>query len=211
MMDAGILGLILAGGSAMRLGGVDKTLLTIDEKPMLSHVAARLASQVQTVVLSANGDPERFSSFGLPVIADDGPGGQAGPLAGVLAGMQWAMRWTTCQTMVTVAGDTPFFPVDLVTRLREAAGEGKIAVASSDKRRHPVFALWPVSLRDDLAQFLATSKTFSVSAFFDRHALATVEFPFDSTSGRRAFDPFFNINTREDLAQANEIAGQLQT
>ena len=212
MAGDGVLGLILAGGGAVRLGGVDKTLLTIDGRSMLSHVIDRLTPQVGRISLSANGDPQRFSNFGLPVIADDGPAGQAGPLAGLLAGMQWAERWTTCRSMASVAGDTPFLPADLVARLREAAGDDqRIAVASSAKRQHPVFALWPIALRADLAGFLATSRTFSVAAFLDRHEVVTVEFPFDSSGDGAPFDPFFNVNTREDLAQAEEIASRLPT
>lgn len=205
MAAQGILGLILAGGSAVRLGGVDKTLLAIGGRPMLSHIVARLRPQVDGLTLSANGDPQRFSTFGLPVIADEG---QAGPLAGVLAGMKWAERWTDSRAIVSVAGDTPFFPTDLVARLRAASPDmDGIAVAASARRLHPVFALWPVALRADLAGFLATSPTFSVAAFLDRHRAGTVDFPFDAA----AVDPFFNVNTREDLARAEEIASRLQT
>jgi molybdopterin-guanine dinucleotide biosynthesis protein A len=144
---AEISGVVLAGGRATRLGGGDKPLRPLGGRPMLARILERLKPQVGNIALSANGDPARFAGYGLPVLADEEPAGQAGPLAGILSGMVWAKTQGSRQ-MLTVAGDTPFFPLDLAARLAEArAGHADhIAVALSGGRRHPVFALWPVSL-----------------------------------------------------------------
>lgn len=196
---------VLAGGRATRLGGGDKPLRHIAGKPMLAHVLERLRPQVEAIALSANGDPARFSAYGLTVLADDGPGGQAGPLSGILSGMRWA-REASYGCLLSAAADTPFIPADLAGRLAAAvAGRpDHISVALSGGRMHPVFALWPVSLEGDLARFLASSSTFSVAAFLERHPVKTVDFPL-TTAGGKAFDPFFNVNTPEDLARAEAI------
>ena len=144
-----IAGLVLAGGRATRLGGGDKPLRLLGGRPMLARVLERLLPQVEQIAISANGDPARFAAFGLPVLPDDGPAGRAGPLAGILSGLQWARREAAFEKLLTVAGDTPFFPTDLAARLNAASAghPDRIAVAASGGRRHPVFALWPVVAR----------------------------------------------------------------
>lgn len=198
-----IAAVVLAGGLATRLGGGDKPLREIAGRPLLDHVLDRLSAQAGRIALSANRDPARFANYGIPVLPDEGE--QAGPLSGILAGMTWAKE-TGATHLLSVAGDTPFFPTDLAERFLEAARNGDtIAVAASGERRHPVFALWPVALEDDLRTFLATSPTFSVVAFLARHTAVTVSFPAIDLGGEQ-LDPFFNINTPEDLAAADAIA-----
>ncbi|MCX7304793.1 MAG: molybdenum cofactor guanylyltransferase MobA [Hyphomicrobiales bacterium] len=195
---------ILAGGQGIRLGGGDKPLRTIAGKPMFDHVLERLRAQVSDIAISANGDPQRLAGYGLPVIPDDAAG--SGPLAGILSSMRWA-RARGAGRLLTVAGDTPFLPVDLARRLG-AVDASRVAVASSGGRRHPVFALWPVTLESDLAGFLATSGTLSVMAFLGPFEPVTVDFPF-SLVGGKPLDPFFNVNTPEDLAEAEALAAGL--
>jgi len=198
-----IAGIVLAGGRATRLGGGDKPLRPLGGIPMLARILEHLKPQVGAVAISANGDPARFAEYHLPVIADEGR--QAGPLAGILSGMAWAQS-EGGDKVLTVAGDTPFFPVDLAAELARAVAvhDDHIAVAASGGRRHPVFALWPVSLEADLSEFLATSATLSVSAFLERHETVSVDFPMLSIAGK-TIDPFFNVNTPEDLFQAEAI------
>ena len=198
-----IAAIVLAGGQATRLGGGDKPLRILGGKPMLAHILDRLEPQVGTIAISANGDPARFAEYGLPVLADEGR--QAGPLAGVLSGMIWAKAESRSKVL-TVAGDTPFFPLDLAARLSEAvAGHADhVAVAASGGRRHPVFAMWPVSLQAELDGFLARSATFSVAAFLEQHRTTSVDFPMVSVAGKK-LDPFFNVNTPEDLAEAEAV------
>lgn len=191
-------GVILAGGLATRMGGGDKGRLMIGDKSILEHVIARLSPQVAGLALNANGDAERFQDLGLPVLPDS-VDGYAGPLAGVLAGLDWAAR-EGASHIVTAAADTPFFPGDLVPRLQEAAeSQAKpIALARTEYGRHPTFGLWPVALRDDLRRALQEGLR-KVVLWTDSHGTAYADFP----TGR--FDPFFNVNTPEDLAQANTL------
>lgn len=202
-MDQNIAGIILAGGQSRRMGGGDKTLLALGGRSLLDHVVKRLVPQVGPLALSANGDPARFAGFGLPVLADTVEG-YAGPLAGILTGIEWAS--IACDAVVTVAGDTPFFPNNLVERLAAAAAtkRGAIAVASSGGRRHPTFALWPLGLHDDLRRFLVDEDNRRVSTFIDRHDVVEVEFPMLASGGQQ-IDPFFNINTPDDLAIAERL------
>ena len=192
-------GVILAGGCATRMGGGDKALLRLDDATLLDHVIRRFDPQVAALALSANGDPARFDSLGLPVLPDADPG-FPGPLAGVLAGLDWAAG-QGAEAVVTAAADTPFLPEDLVPRLLLAAEEAKlpIALAATASGRHPTFGLWPVALRDDLRLALAGG-TRKVTDWADRQGAATAHFP------DRPFDPFFNVNTPEDLARARAMA-----
>lgn len=197
---AGICGIILAGGQARRMGGGDKGLLPLAGRPMVAHVIARLAPQVAPLAISANGDPARWAPFGLPVLADSVPG-YPGPLAGVLAGMDWAAGMGAAQVL-TAAADTPFLPQDLAARL---AGAGEFALAASPDmagtlRLHPTCGLWPVRLRHDLRAALQAGSRRVMGWALD-HGAVSVAFAADGG------DPFFNINTPQDLARAEAMAG----
>lgn len=191
------------------MGGGDKPLLSLGKARLIDHVAARLKPQVATLGLNANGDPARFAGTGLPVIEDTVPG-HAGPLAGILAGLEWAARQTSCRWLMSAAGDTPFFPADLVERLAAATRErpDAIAVASSGGRWHPTFALWPLGLRDALRHFLVDEDNRRVSAFMQRQGHVEIEFPMIE-AGNQKIDPFFNINTPDDLASAERLLQSL--
>jgi molybdopterin-guanine dinucleotide biosynthesis protein A len=204
-------GVILAGGLATRMGGGDKGMLPLGETSLMEHVVERLRPQVDGLALNANGDPARFDALGLPVIADSIEG-FAGPLAGVLAGLDWAAE-QGAETIVTAAADTPFFPLDLAARLQEAAEgmEHPLVLATTPRsgaelksggrskvNRHPTFGLWPVALRDDLRAALIDGLR-KVVLWTDRHNGREALFDADP------FDPFFNVNTPEDLARAREL------
>lgn len=199
-------GIVLAGGMSRRMGGGDKTQLNVGGKPLIAHALGRLQSQARRIAINSNGDPECFARFSVPVIKDSIEG-RAGPLAGVLAGMDWAAA-QGCKAVVSVAGDTPFFPPDLTGRLVEAARLSDIPIMIAASRnsdnelvRHPTFGLWPVGLREDLRKALAGGVR-KVVAWADKHGIESVEFE------RGEVDPFFNINTREDLEFARELLAQ---
>ncbi len=201
MMESGIVGVLLAGGQARRMGGGDKCLRLLANKPILAHAIERVRPQVKTMVLNANGDPDRFASFDLPVAADVVEG-FAGPLAGVLTGMEWAkIHHPDCPWIMTVATDTPFLPVDLAARLVEAVAQEKadLACARSAGRAHPVFGLWPVDQADALRHAMIDDDIRKVDRFTDRYRLAQVDFPTDPQ------DPFFNTNRPEDLIEAERM------
>jgi molybdopterin-guanine dinucleotide biosynthesis protein A len=199
-----VIGCILAGGLARRMGGGDKGLIRLGGRLVLDHVLDRLKPQVSQVMLNANGDPTRFADYGLPVVPDSVEG-FAGPLAGVLAGLEWARDNTQAEWVATAATDTPFFPVDFVTRMLaaiEAAG-ADMACAASDGRHHPVFGLWPVRLAADLRHALVEEDIRKVDIWTARHKLVAVEF------ATQPHDPFFNVNRPEDVEEAERIAQEL--
>lgn len=197
------LGVILAGGQATRMGGGDKGLLPLGSGTLLSHVIDRLEPQVAGLALNANGDPTRFDKIGLPVLKDSIEG-YAGPLAGVLAGLDWAAE-QGAETIVTAAADTPFFPADLVPQLllrAEGMANPLVLAATPDEKRgqvrHPTFGLWPVALRDDLRVALEGGLR-KVVIWTEQHAGREAVFPVTTR------DPFFNVNTPQDLQLAEEI------
>lgn len=195
------LGVVLAGGLARRMGGGDKALRTLGGRTLLERVIARMAPQCDGLVLSANGDPSRFAAFGPPVIADsvsDFPG----PLAGILSALDWAaahrphVRW-----LVSVAADCPFLPHDLVTRLHQArsANDAEIATAASGGQVHHVISLWSIGLREAMRRALVAENMRSVHRWTARYRLTTAEWPVAPR------DPFFNVNTTEDLEAAERL------
>ena len=188
---------VLAGGRASRMGGGDKPLLGLGGEPMLSHVVRRLRLAHERIALSANGPPERFASFGLPVLAD---ATSAGPLSGILAALRWAAGEGS-DAVLTVPGDAPFLPVGIADALSPAP-----AMAASGGRRHPTAALWRTADAAALAGHLAgldptLKRGFSVVGFADAIGMRVVAFEAEP------FDAFFNVNTPDDLARAEMMLG----
>ena len=179
-----LLGVVLAGGASRRMGR-DKVLERLGPQTLLARAVERLDPQVDRVVV--NGPAELEAHCDRPVVPDALPGRQ-GPLAGVLAAMDAA---GDADAVLTVAVDTPFFPRDLAERLR---GDG-IAIAASGGRLHPVFALWPVALRNELRAFLHLDER-KIMLFAEAHGYRTVDFDGEP-------DPFFNLNTPADVEAAH--------
>jgi molybdopterin-guanine dinucleotide biosynthesis protein A len=195
-------GVVLAGGLARRMGGGDKARITIGGATILERVLAQFTPQCARVILNANGDPARFADTGLTVVSDDVPD-FAGPLAGILAGLDWAAaQMPDVADIASVPGDCPFLPADLVPRLhaaRVAAGK-PLACARSGDWRHPVVGLWPVALREDLRHALLDEGLHKIEVWTARHGIAIAEWPVAPR------DPFFNVNTPEDAAEAERLA-----
>ncbi len=198
------LGLVLAGGLARRMGGGDKARIRIGGVTILQRVLSCLTPQCGGIIINVNGDPQRFADTGLPVVADSVPD-FAGPLAGILAGLDWAAAHAPkAQWLVSVPGDCPFLPKDLVARLHDArlAAGSPLACARSGEWRHPVVALWPVALREDLRRALVDEDLRKIEIWTARHGVAIAEWP------AAPVDPFFNVNTPEDAARAEALAAQ---
>ena len=197
-----MIGILLAGGLATRMGGGDKGLRAIDGRTIMDRLVATMRLQCDGLVISANGDAERFSAHGLPVVPDDLPG-NPGPLAGILAGVDWvASHHPGCAFAVSAPTDTPFLPADFVGRLQDVRADDRalIVCARSAGATHPVASLWSVSLRHDLRRALADEGLRKVGAFLARHPVAYADWP------AHPFDPFFNANTPDDLLAAEAIA-----
>ena len=205
MMPPKVAGVVLAGGLSRRMGGGDKALLSLGGRSILDHVIERARPQVSSLALNANGYAARFARFGLPVIADVVEG-YAGPLAGVLTGLEWAAaEHPDCAWVASFASDAPFLSVDLVARLLAAIEKdgADLACASSAGRHHPVFGLWPVALVDDLRHAVIDDSIRKVDAWTARYSLAVADFEVEP------FDPFFNTNRPEDLAEAETLLARL--
>ena len=200
-------GLVLAGGLARRMGGGDKARIEIGGVSILDRVLATLSAQCTGIIINANGDPKRFADTGLTVVADSVPD-FAGPLAGILAGLDWLDPDTDGDGLkdVSVPGDCPFLPDDLVERLHQARrkmGAGvPLACARSGEWRHPVVGLWPLALREDLRKALVEDDMRKIEVWTARHGVAVADWP------DQPVDPFFNVNTPEDAARAERIALQ---
>lgn len=195
-------GVLLAGGLARRMGGGDKPMRLIGGRTILERVITRLIPQCDGLILNANGDPARFNSFGLPVVADtiaDFPG----PLAGILAALDWvAINRPDVSWVLSAAADCPFLPRDLVARLHQAriVQDAQLAIAASDGQSHHVIGLWSVALREELRHALVEEGIRKVGQWTARYKLATVTWPTEP------LDPFFNANTMDDITEAERLA-----
>jgi len=185
-----VTGIVLAGGQGRRMGGVDKGLQPLEGRPMVAWAIARLAPQVDTLVVNANQNLEAYRAFGYPVVSD-AVGGFAGPLAGLHAGL----LATHTALAVTVPCDSPFLPTDLVARLRAAldAQDAELAVAKTGTQPHPVFSLVRRRVLPHLERFLQSGGR-KIDAWYA--SLAVVEVSFDDQA-----EAFSNINTRDELAR----------
>jgi molybdopterin-guanine dinucleotide biosynthesis protein A len=186
------------------MGGGDKARIKIGGASILQRVLACLRPQCSGIIINANGDPARFADTGLPVVADSVLD-FAGPLAGILAGLDWAAQSVpNIEWLASVPGDCPFLPKDLVARLHDgrAASNVPLACARSGEWRHPVVGLWPVKLREDLRHALVGEDLHKIELWTARHGVAIAEW------AAVPFDPFFNVNTPKDVAQAEAIAAK---
>jgi molybdenum cofactor guanylyltransferase len=200
MSEAGPLAVVLAGGLARRMGGGDKPLVDLAGRPLLRHILDRLRPQVSRLALNANGDPARYEPFGLAILSDSLPG-RPGPLAGILAALDWAAL-AGAEHVLTVPGDTPFLPLDLARRLAAAIFAGApAAMAASGGRRHPIAGLWPVAAREALRQAIRDEGVRRADDWARRLGTVAVDFTIDP------FDPFFNLNSPDDVVEAERLLG----
>lgn len=200
----GLDGVALAGGLSRRMEGREKAFLTLGKEPILHRLLLRFSPQVGEVVLSANGDAERFADTGLRVIPDARPD-YPGPLAGVEAAF---LALPKAEWLLSVAVDLPFLPLDLAATLWAASEEGgkkEPVTVSSARRLHPVVTLWPRSVLPDLTAYLDAGER-RLMAWFDGRPHRVVDFPVPEGGP----DPFLNLNRPEDLERAEAIIAKLE-
>ena len=195
---------ILAGGAAKRLGGGDKPLRMIGGKPILDWIIERIKPQIHALALSANGNPARFAAYSRDILPDFEP--HLGPMAGIVSAMEWAKKTNPIASHVLIlSGDSPFIPSDLVRRLAElpSIAPDSMIAASSAGRTHPTIGFWPIAASDRIKQAIIEGKGRRVSDWLEVFPHQSVEWE------TQPFDPFFNINTQEDLAAAELVLGQV--
>jgi len=199
----GVCGLLLAGGQSRRMGGGDKCLQVLAGKTLLTRVIECARPQVDELILNANRDPARFKEYGLSVV-DDVVSGFSGPLAGILTGLEWLrINHPDCRWLASFACDAPFIPSDMVSRMKSETEKqnGEVCCAVSGGRDQPVFGLWPVKLAADLREALVKERVRKVDLWTQRYKLIRTEWQLDPV------DPFFNVNTQEDLVKATKLIG----
>lgn len=195
-----MIGLILAGGQAQRLGGDGKAHLMIGQEAMIDRTVSRLRQQCTSIILNLPPTDAVKPAERLPVVYD-GFGHLEGPLSGLLAGLDWiASEIPTADYVLTTPVDSPFLPSNFAQRLiEERCSDNEVIVAASGGRIHPLHAIWPTRLRSDLRTHLENNVSRKVTVFQERYCVRHVSWDI------KGFDPFFNINTPDDLAYANEV------
>lgn len=183
-----ITGLVLAGGRATRMGGVDKGLVEFGGRPLVERVIERLRPQVTTMLINANRNFERYRAYGFPVLldADEGLEPFPGPLGGILAGL----RATSTPWMAVVPCDAPFLPADLLQHLADNLAGRDAAVAYVGEKIEPLFCLLGVQLADHLAAALSHGERRAEAWLRDVGAAPAVFLLPES---------FANLNTLQDL------------
>lgn len=190
-----VLGAVIAGGMSRRMGGQDKFLLSLNGKMILDHIIERFGPQVSSLILNINGEKNRIKKGSFKIVRDVFEE-SCGPIGGLFTVLNYA-RSHNFSYVVTVACDTPFLPIDYVSRLAEQT-EKDIVIAKSFGRLHPTMGLWNVALLDDL-EFCIKKGEYKISKWVNRHSFSVVCWD-------QVPDPFFNINSPEDLVAAeNEL------
>jgi len=205
MSEHNILGAILAGGQSKRMGK-DKLFLELDNKKLIEHTIDKVKKYLKKVIIITNQDNEFFSKNNLTTVKDCIEG-QLGPLVGILTAMKWAKEnLSKCSWIATFPCDTPFFPESIIKRFIEESEkkESLILCASSHGRKHNIFGLWSLDLYDKLKNDLINKKVRKVQDWTEKNKIKNLEFKF------KDYDPFFNINTEEDLEFAKKLSKKIK-
>ena len=205
MSEHNILGAILAGGQSKRMGK-DKLFLELNNKKLIEHTIDKVKKYLKEVIIITNQDNEFFSKNNLTTVKDCIKG-QLGPLVGILTAMKWAKEnLSKCSWIATFPCDTPFFPESIIESFIEESKkkESLILCASSHGRKHNIFGLWSLDLYDKLKDDLTNHKVRKVQDWTEKNKIKNLEFKF------KDYDPFFNINTEEDLEFAKKLSKKIK-
>jgi len=205
MSEHNILGAILAGGQSKRMGK-DKLFLELNNKKLIEHTIDKVKKYLKKVIIITNQDNEFFSKNNLTTVKDTIEG-QLGPLVGILTAMKWAKEnLSKCSWIATFPCDTPFFPESIIKSFIEESEkkESLILCASSHGRKHNIFGLWSLDLYDKLKDDLINKKVRKVQDWTEKNKIKNLEFTF------KDYDPFFNINTEEDLEFAKKLSKKIK-
>ena len=205
MSEDNILAAILAGGQSKRMGK-DKLFLEFNNKKLIEHTIDKVKKYLKKVIIITNQDNEFFSKNNL-ITVKDCIEGQLGPLVGILTAMKWAKKnLSKCSWIATFPCDTPFFPESIIKNFIEESEkkESLILCASSHGRKHNIFGLWSLDLYDKLKDDLVNKKVRKVQDWTEKNKIKNLEFTF------KDYDPFFNINTQEDLEFAKKLSKKIK-
>jgi len=205
MSEHNILGAILAGGQSKRMGK-DKLFLELNNKKLIEHTLDKVKKYLKKIIIITNQDNKFFSENNLTTVKDCVEG-QLGPLVGILTAMKWAKEnLSKCSWIATFPCDTPFFPESIIESFIEESEkkESLILCASSHGRKHNIFGLWSLDLYDKLKDDLINKKVRKVQDWTEKNKIKNLEFKF------KDYDPFFNINTEEDLEFAKKLSKKIK-
>ena len=201
MNEHNILGAVLAGGKSQRMGE-DKLFLNLNNKALIEHTVNKVKKYFKKLIIITNNENEFFAKNNLTTV-NDCIEGQLGPLVGILTAMKWAKEnYPKCSWVATFPCDTPFFPESIILKFIEESKkkESLILCASSHGRKHNIFGLWSLELYDKLHNDLVNNKIRKVQDWTGVNNIKNLEFKF------KDYDPFFNINTVEDLEFAKKLS-----
>jgi len=205
MSEDNILGAILAGGQSKRMGK-DKLFLELNNKKLIEHTLDKVKKYLKKIIIITNQDNKFFFENNLTTVKDCVEG-QLGPLVGILTAMKWAKEnLSKCSWIATFPCDTPFFPESIIKSFIEESEkkESLILCASSHGRKHNIFGLWSLDLYDKLKDDLINKKVRKDQDWTDKNKIKNLEFEF------KDYDPFFNINTEEDLEFAKTLSKKIK-
>ena len=205
MSEHNILGAILAGGQSKRMGK-DKLFLELNNKKLIEHTLDKVKKYLKKIIIITNQDNKFFFENNLTTVKDCIEG-QLGPLVGILTAMKWAKEnLSKCSWIATFPCDTPFFPESIIKRFIEESEkkESLILCASSHGRKHNIFGLWSLDLYEKLKDDLINKKVRKVQDWVEKNKIKNLEFKF------KDYDPFFNINTQEDLEFAKKLSTRIK-
>ena len=205
MSEHNILGAILAGGQSKRMGK-DKLFLELNNKKLIEHTLDKVKKYLKKIIIITNQDNKFFFENNLTTVKDCVEG-QLGPLVGILTAMKWAKENSSkCSWIATFPCDTPFFPESIIKNFIEESEkkESLILCASSHGRKHNIFGLWSLDLYDRLKDDLINKKVRKVQDWTEKNKIKNLEFEF------KGYDPFFNINTKEDLEFAKKLSKKIK-
>ena len=191
---------MLTGGLSSRMGGGIKSFEKFNNKTIFDRILEKIIPQAKHIIINSNEDNSKFDKYNFPVIKDKIKG-NLGPLAGIHASLNWIkFNMPEIEWLVSVPSDTPFLPINLVDKLFIKAKDNKkkIILASCNNKIHPVIGLWKCDLFEDL-EYNLNKGIRKIMLWVERHAYDTKNFD------HNFYDPFFNINFKEDLIQAKEI------
>jgi len=201
MSEHNILGAVLAGGQSRRMGK-DKLFLELNNKKLIEHTIDKVKKYLKQVIIITNQNNEFFMKNNLTTVKDCIEG-QLGPLVGILTAMKWAKENSKEYSWIaTFPCDTPFFPENIIKSfIKESEKkESLLLSASSHGRKHNIFGLWSLDLYDKLKNDLVNKKIRKVQDWTEKNKIKNLEFKF------KDYDPFFNINTKEDLEFAKKLS-----
>ena len=205
MDEHNILAAILAGGKSKRMGK-DKLFLNINEKPIIEYTIDKVKKYFNEIIIVTNQENSFFKENNL-ITVKDCLEGQLGPLVGILSAMEWAKNnLEKCNWIATFPCDTPFFPEDVIKSFinESKKNESLLLCASSHGRKHNIFGLWSIELYERLKNDLIKNKIRKVQDWTEKNNIKKLEFNFEN------YDPFYNINTLEDLEFSKKIAQKLK-